>query len=191
MRTVLWFLLVLSGCQSYKPAGWTPSGYRFPDAPSVSILSWNIEHFVDRFDDPYVRNRIENEAKFSDEKLALFASVVKKADADVLVFQEVENQNIVKHVADSLFPELGYRFFASNKSSDWYQNVVIASRLPLGPVTGFGTVHSPVYQQADSSGNPITQSQINTRIVSVCVQANADYSFQLTGVHLKAGRGTL
>jgi len=70
-------------------------------------------------------------------------------------------------------------------------NVVVMSRVPLGIIYGYGSVTTPVKYKDEKTGEEKyeTQSMLNTRMWSVDVLVNDDYSFLLTGVHLKAGRG--
>ena len=190
MRNYLIVLLfVFISCSQPSPKPNIPYGYEFPSGDTFTVMTWNIENFVDRFDSPYINNRTENTAEVSSQKVAGFGEVLRRAAADVIVFQEVESRPFILALIDSLVPEMMYQFSASSESPNWHQNVVVISRFPLGPMLGFGSTHSPVYSDIDSLGNTKTQSMINTRIVTTPVFVRPNYSFLLTGVHLKAGRG--
>ncbi len=169
-----------------------PEDYQPLPSDTFRVMTWNVEHFVDLYDNPYVNNKRENnpDTAFLQEKFQLFAEAVKKADADVLVLQEIEHIQLAKQLSEELFPELNYRFFADAASINWYQNVVVMSRLPLGVMYSYGSVHSPVsYTDEEGKEQYETQSKINTRIWTIEVMARQDYNFYLTGAHLKAGRG--
>lgn len=186
------FLLFLVGvsCSPDRPVKpFLPSDYRFPTDDSFTVMTWNLENLVDGIDSPYINNRLENRAEVNPTKLQLIAQVLKLADADIITFQEVESRPLILMMIDSLLPNMGYQFSASSESPDWHQNVVILSRFPLGPMSGFGATHSLVYSDVDSLGRVKSQSMINTRLVSVPVWVRPNYAFQFTGVHLKAGRG--
>jgi endonuclease/exonuclease/phosphatase family metal-dependent hydrolase len=167
-----------------------PSDYQNPLKDTLSIVTWNVEHFIDAFDNPYIKNGREDESKAEDVKKRVkdFASIIRKLDADVIVLQEFESQPFLERIAKEELEDMNYLFFASAPSPDWYMNVVVMSRVPLGVVYGYGSVYTPVKGSLDKEGRPETQKNINTRMVSVEVIAKPDYSFIVHGLHLKAGR---
>jgi len=157
---------------------------------TVRVLSWNVEHFVDDFDNPYINNRREdNPPDNMPERRKQLAEVVKMADPDIIVFQEFESSTYAKVLADEYFPELGYQLYGGLESDDWYMNVVILSRVPLGTFYSFATSNTPIINQTNDDGTPASQTFINNRMWSVDVLVNDNYDFNLSGVHLKAGRG--
>ena len=176
--------------QSLKRKGITsPVGFNYrPD--KVKILSWNVEHFVDEFDNPYVSNgREDSPVKQMEGKEALLAKAIKKVNADIVVLQEFESSEYIRAIAEKHFPELGYQFYAGNESDGWYMNVVIMSKVPLGTMYSYGSLYTPVPGIMDEDGNEETQTNLNTRMWSIDVFPTEAYEFNLTGVHLKAGRG--
>ena len=150
----------------------------------VRLLSWNLEHFVDHFDDPYVHDPREDAgAAKPDAVLRLMARAIWKMDADVMAFQEIESDRAAKLFLDSYLPDHEYKYFACVPAMDWYQNVVVASRFPLGPMVSFREIEME---------NPIadfTTNMFNNRLLAVEVRPREDYSFYLVNVHLKAGQG--
>lgn len=166
-----------------------PGDYAYPADDTVRVVTWNVEHFVDAYDDPYVQNDREDSGAAMEGRLALFADAVRALDADVLVLQEFESLPFLAALADSLFPDLGYRFFSGTESLTWYQNVVVASRLPLGVVRAYNTVWTPIEGETDDEGRPASQSLVNHRVWMLDVLARPDYTLALVGAHLKAGRG--
>lgn len=167
-----------------------PTGYRYPGHDTVRVVTWNVEHFVDPFDSPYVDAERENQPARSMEsgKIEGFVAAIRTLDADVVVLQEFESEAYLEVLARERFPDLGYRFFAGTESPTWYQNVVVMSRLPLGVLRSYANVTTPVEGIADSLGRPETQSLVNNRMWLVDVLARPDYAFSLAGLHLKAGR---
>lgn len=195
---ILW-----AGCASVAPsADFAPSpdlvraaqallpGYAYPPGDTVRIATFNLEHFIDAFDDPYVDARRESaiDTAAVAEKHRLFADALRSLDADVLSLQEVEGEGLLRTLVDSLVPDLGYRFIASADDGDWYQNVVVLSRLPLGPLTTFADAVTPLPGQLDDAGRPDATDLINHRLFVVDVYARPDYAFTLVAAHLKAGR---
>jgi endonuclease/exonuclease/phosphatase family metal-dependent hydrolase len=164
----------------------TPGWYDAAAYDTVSVLSWNIEHFVDDFDDPYVDHPRENEPEESlSERRQLLADALKEIDADIVVFQEVESAAFVSALAGEFFEELGYELFTSKESNTWYMNVVVMSRIPLGMLHSYANIHT---FRREVDGETELQNFTNNRMLSVEVHVHPEYHFLLTGVHLKAGR---
>lgn len=167
-----------------------PVGYQFPEGETFKVLSWNVEHFVDPYDDPYIRNRREDMPDPDmPQRVQLLVEAIKNADADVVVLQEFESEKYLMSLARDSFPELGYRFFADAASPGWYMNVVLMSRFPLGVLQAYGDIYTPVTGYVDDEGEKQTQVNLNTRMWTMQIFADPSYDFWLTGVHLKAGRG--
>ena len=164
----------------------TPEWYAPANYDTVSVLSWNIEHFVDDFDDPYIDHPRENSPAASlPERRRLLADALKQIDADIVVFQEVESASFVSALAGQYFEELGYRLFTSKESNTWYMNVVVMSRIPLGMLHSYANIHT---FRRETDGQTELQHFTNNRLFSVDVHVHPEYHFLLTGVHLKAGR---
>lgn len=176
--------------QSLKRAGVTaPTDFQY-NPEVLSVLSWNVEHFVDMYDNPYINNSREDNPKESMEgKEALLVKALKAANADVVVLQEFESIAYLKQIADSYLSDMGYEFFAAAESYSWYMNVVIMSKVPLGTVYSYGALYTPVVNYLDEKGKPESQVNLNSRMWSIDILPNEEYEFTLTGVHLKAGRG--
>lgn len=165
-----------------------PVGYTFPTKDTLSVLTWNVEHFVDDFDNPYINNPMENKPKDVNKRIDLLSEMLKKINADVVVLEEFEGRALAMKIAKEKLAGMGYRFFGGTESPDWYMNVVIMSKLPLGVGYSYGSIYTPVVDFKDSLGRIETQNNINTRMISAEVRVKENFSFILTGVHLKAGR---
>ncbi len=167
-----------------------PTWYDASEHDTISVVTWNIEHFVDEYDSPYIdNNRENNPPEDMDVRRELFADAIKSIDADIVVLQEVESTAFMQAFADENFPELNYRYFTGRESNDWYMNVVIMSRIPLGMLYSYANLDSYILDIEDDEGLVQRQNFTNNRMLSVDVLVNPEYSFLLTGLHLKAGRG--
>ncbi|MFT6267950.1 MAG: endonuclease/exonuclease/phosphatase family metal-dependent hydrolase [Alphaproteobacteria bacterium] len=176
--------------QAIYKAGWTaPANYEYTYQDSIKIISWNVEHFVDQHNDPYVNNRREDDAQHMGNKRADLVTALKQANADIVVLQEFESAKLLKEIAETDLADMGYQFFADAPSHTWYMNVVIMSRVPLGVMYNFGNLHTPLVNWLDEDGKSATQSRLNTRTWAIEVYPSEDYSFVLGAAHLKAGRG--
>jgi endonuclease/exonuclease/phosphatase family metal-dependent hydrolase len=175
----------------YKKGIVAPKDYKLNQSETIKILSWNVEHFVDAYDNPYINNQRENNSNNMKGRVNLLVKALREADADIVVLQEFESIQFLKQIANEHLSDMGYAFFADHESINWYMNVVVMSKIPLGITYGYASVNTPVQYKDEDTGEDKyeTQSRINTRLWSVDVLVNDDYSFVLTGVHLKAGRG--
>jgi endonuclease/exonuclease/phosphatase family metal-dependent hydrolase len=168
-----------------------PKDYIDNVGDTLKILSWNVEHFVDSYDNPYTENNREDNSENMQGRVELLVEALRIEDADIVVLQEFEHVQFLKDISNNYLSDMGYTFFADNESPNWYMNVVVMSRVPLGIIYGYGAVTTPIEYIDEETGQEQyeTQSRINTRLWSVDVLVNDNYSFLLTGVHLKAGRG--
>lgn len=165
-----------------------PVGYVFPQKDTLSVLTWNVEHFVDDYDNPYIANKMEDNPKDVAKRIDILANMLRQINADVVVFEEFESRSLAMKIAKEKLSDLGYRFFGANESPDWYMNVVIMSKLPLGITYGYGNVYGNIENFKDSLGRQETQNNVNTRMLTTEIRAKNDFKFYLTGLHLKAGR---
>ena len=167
-----------------------PSGYEYPNQNTFKVMSWNVEHFVDEYDDPFINADREDKPDSSmEEKVSYLVEALKKENSDIVLLQEFESTKFLKQIAKDHLKGMGYKFFASAPSDNWYMNVVIMSKLPLGVLYSYGSATTPVIDYKNEDGLIETQNKINTRMWSLEVFPAKDYNFILTGLHLKAGRG--
>lgn len=168
-------------------AGWVlPGNYTFPARDTLSVVTWNVEHFVDGHDNPYIRNRMEDAADTS--RVAAFVEAVRAMDADLLILQEIESKAFVQHLANTRFPEMGYRYFVGTESGDWYQNVVMLSRFPVGVTADYSQVYTVWEGETDAEGRTMAGRQTNHRVWLAEVLVTPERTMAVAGVHLKAGR---
>lgn len=166
-----------------------PNDYKPFTGDRFRVLVWNVAHFVDEYDDPYIDNPEENESlETSEEKILLFTDVLREADADVVALSEIEKVSFATYLAEREFPDLGYRFISGVESPNWHQNSVVLSRFPLGIQYDFSPTITPV-EGAMQNGREDTQSiNVNTRLWAIDIFPTHDYHFTLFNVHLKAGQ---
>jgi endonuclease/exonuclease/phosphatase family metal-dependent hydrolase len=150
---------------------------------SVKVLSWNLEHFVDPYDDPYVNNDLENGPVLkSDAVLQSLAQSLRTINADIMCFQEVESDRAVKLFLDNYMEGHDYQYFAAVQALDWYQNVVIVSRLPILRIISLRE------RDMTSTIQNRTRRDVNSRLVAAEIAGPGGHNLFVVGVHLKAGR---
>lgn len=188
---LLLFLVGTTACNNIQmlPDGAAfPKDYKDKTGDFLRIMTWNVEHFVDEYNDPYVNHKREDYPEISEEKIQLFKEALTAADADIVVLQEFESAAFLEQFAGKHFPELNYLFFSDSRSSSWYMNVVIMSRVPLGVMHGYGNIYTPaIYTDEEGKNQKETQNKINSRMWSCEVWPTAQSAFIISGLHLKAG----
>ncbi len=168
-----------------------PPDYEYPRDDTVRVATWNLEHFVDRHDNPYGDAGRENRPSDTlERRIDRVAAALKQMDADLVVLQETESEAFLQQIARSRLDDLGYRFATSTESPSWYMNVVLLSRYPLGVVRNYADVVTPVEGQRADNGEPAAQSLTNHRLWMADVRMGPDATWSLVGAHLKAGRDT-
>lgn len=146
------------------------------------VVAWNLEHFVDPYDNPYIDSGQENQGQVKSEAvLEQMALALQQMDADVVALQEVEDDRAVKLFIDTYLPDAGYKYYATLPSITWYQNVVIASRFPIGAITSLREVE--MYNEVLGR----RENKYNSRLLGAEIMVNDNYTFTMWNVHLKAG----
>ena len=186
-------LLVACGPDASPPdptAGMAlPPDYAYPDDDTIRVVTWNLEHFVDAHDNPYIDAGRENQPDASQTaRVRRTARALRRLNADLVVLQEAESEAFLQQMARDHLGDLGYRFATSVESPTWYMNVVLLSRYPLGTVRNYADVVTPIADQRADNGEPAAQSLTNHRLWLADVRVAPDQVWSVAGAHLKAGR---
>ncbi|MDZ7681841.1 MAG: endonuclease/exonuclease/phosphatase family protein [Fodinibius sp.] len=81
--------------QDYSDAAIAPDWYNSKEMDTLSVVTWNVEHFVDSHNNPYIDNDTENSPPSDmEERRRLLAKAIQQLDADILVFQEFESDSV-------------------------------------------------------------------------------------------------
>ena len=113
-------------------------------AREVTVMSYNVENMFDVFDDPYsdddgtdIKSRVE---------IRTIAKAIAAADADIVVFQELENEFLLQGMVDTFLADQGYDYIACQRTnSSRGINLGVISRLPIKSLTShrFKTLTHP------------------------------------------------
>ncbi len=100
----------------------------------LKVATYNIENLFDVFDDPYTpdeRTRVKPR-----EQLEQVAAMIRKLDADIIAFQEIENEHVLKAFITEMLGDMNYKYVACGSTNDGrgIRNA-IASRLPIRSIT--------------------------------------------------------
>jgi len=100
------------------------------EAEELTVMSYNVENMFDVFDDPYTDDD-GTDVKRRDEITAI-AKAIAHADADIIVFQELENEHLLQGMVDTFLSDQGYDYVACQRTnSSRGINLGVISRLPI------------------------------------------------------------
>ncbi len=100
----------------------------------VKVAAYNVEWFLDVFDDPYTKD--EQHPVKPRKEIEQIAAAIRKVNPDVISFEEVENEHVLRSMASQFLMDLNYKYFCVlPTNSDRGQNVGVMSRIPILSVT--------------------------------------------------------
>ncbi|MGC4114054.1 MAG: endonuclease/exonuclease/phosphatase family protein [Myxococcales bacterium] len=98
-----------------------------PPTPNLRVMTWNTENFFDDQDDPAKEDTVVSTEEM-EAKVAALAKVIGAQSPDVVALQEVENETVLRKLADAT----GLPNIALVRSYDFRGiNVAVATRLPI------------------------------------------------------------
>ena len=101
-------------------------------AKPVTVMSYNVENMLDVFDDPYTADE-GTDVKRRDE-----IKTIAKANADIIVFQELENEHLLQGMVATFLPEAGYHYIACQRTNSKRGiNLGVISRYPIKRLTSY------------------------------------------------------
>lgn len=113
-------------------------------AKPVTVMSYNVENMFDVFDDPYTDDDGTDIKRRAE--IAAIAKAIAASDADVIVFQELENEHLLQGIVDTFLADKGYDYVACQRTnSSRGINLGVISRLPIKSLTShrFKTLKHP------------------------------------------------
>jgi len=106
------------------------------DTDGLRIASYNIENAFDVFDDPYTKDE-GTDVKLRWE-VEMIADVLRALDADIVGFQEIENEAVLQAMVDEYLPGMGYEYVAVPLTNDARGiKLGMISRLPILSITSY------------------------------------------------------
>ncbi len=107
------------------------------DANIVSIVNWNLQTFFDantvgtEYNDFRGSKSHWSEEKYT-ERLETLCAFIKKSQADIYIFQEIENSAILQDIFNGLSGfQKKYTYSCFSKSSDEALGIAVFSHLPI------------------------------------------------------------
>lgn len=103
---------------------------------TVTVAAYNIENLFDVFDDPYTAD--EGTKVKPREQLEQVATMIRKLNADVIAFEEIENENVLKAFITEMLGDMNYKYVAAATTNDGRGiRTAIASRLPIQSIVSY------------------------------------------------------
>lgn len=151
-------------------------------AQTVSVGCYNVQNFFDVFDDPYTNDEGSRVKSRSD--IESLARAVRKLDADVVVFQELENGHVLRAMVDAFLSDAGYRHVvAQPTNSPRGINLGVISRLPITELRSYRT------QTLTHPKAPRRTWRFARDLMRVTVDVGGSRTIDVFNVHLKSNRG--
>ncbi len=188
-KGLLVFLFLFPACRQTGPEPdrfeYPATGFFVPEPPpqfraeGIRIATFNTFFLFDGYGD-------EGQADFphkgnpeaARQHRARIAQVLRMLQADVVVLQEVEHEEVLRRLVDEDLPELGYRvYFVQGHDTFTGQDVAVLSRLPVEKI-GRTEERVPVEGSSDTYG---VSKNIWVRMYL------GDLPVTLIGIHFLAG----
>ncbi len=139
------------------------TSYKDDRAFFVNVVSWNLQTFFDGADDGIEYSQYTGNAwsqtKYQ-SRLVTLCDFIRETDADIYVFQEIENSAILQDIANELVGmravKKGYEYSCFAKEEGDALGVAILSRFPLEDIT----VHQINYKTSLNFNNNYPNERI-------------------------------
>ena len=148
------------------------------DDNRIKIAAYNVEFFLDVFDDPYTHD--EGHPPKPRKDIELVCKAVREVNPDVITFEEVENDGVMREAVKEFLPDMGYEYIAADQTnSDRGQNLGVISRKPIVSMTShrFLPLHLEGQEQTWHFARDLWK---------VVIQATPTQTVTLFVVHLKS-----
>ena len=162
---------------------WPAAAQLAPERPvapkTVTVAAYNVENFFDVWDNPYTDD--EGTPVKSRDDVRNLARAIKALDADVLVVQELEHEQLLTALVEEFLPDAGYDYLAASPGNDG-RGIVLGclSRYPITQVT------SHRLQRFTHPDHPETVYRFSRDLLRFTIDVGIDRPLQVYNVHLKS-----
>ncbi len=172
-------ITVLSDESQAKVAPYAPPAFKELSS-TITIATYNVLNLFDPVDDPY-HDDASTPTK-PREQLELVARQIRRANADIIAFQEVENRWYLKRFVDVFLADMGYRYFVHFEGNDLRGiDVCLVSRVPVGPVTSHRHLK---FKSPDGK-----ERRMSRDVLAVTLWPSKGEPFEVWVLHLKSNFG--
>ncbi len=149
-------------------------------ADQLVIATYNVLNLFDEIDDPYHED--EGTAAKPREQLEQVAAGIRKLNADVIAFQEVESRGYLQLFVNSFLGDMGYSEIVHYDGNDKRGiDACLVSRIPVGPVRSL--------RHMKFTGADGTQRGMSRDLLQVTLLPPGKKPFEVWLVHLKSNHG--
>jgi endonuclease/exonuclease/phosphatase family metal-dependent hydrolase len=178
VRALFLLTALLLSCSRAPPPA--PDAGGPPPPRAFSLATWNVENFFDTTDDPG-SDTVLTPTQYQAKRQAL-GQALRSLDADVLVFQEVENERVLADLVAQELPGAGYGLPVVLPGNDGRLiNIGFLSKFPVVSATS----HRDDVFTSPSSGQ-------SYRFTRDCLEVDLDvggYRWIVLGVHFISQSG--
>ena len=148
----------------------------------VTVMTYNVNNMYDVFDDPYTED--EGTPVKPRAQVELIASLIAKLSPDVVAFEELENEGILKAMVHEMLPDAGYQYVAAMPTNSGRGgNLGLISRLPIVSLTSHRFTNLTLENDPQKRTWRFARDLLRARI-----QVTADQTLDLYIVHFKSRR---
>lgn len=148
---------------------------------TLTVGSYNVENFFDVFDDPYAQD--ESVKVKPRQEIVALAKAIKKLDADVVLFQELENEFLLQAMIDEFLPNAGYRYVAAQRTNSGRGiNLGVISRVPILQLRSYR------FQTLTNPAAPGREWRFARDVMRVTLDVGLDRPVEAFSIHLKSNR---
>ncbi len=120
-----------------------------PTHDRLTVATYNVQNMLDAFDDPYLLD--EELGPKPRAKIQQIARVLRRIDADVIALQEIENEGLLRQVANNFLNDMGYRYVVVQPTNSRYGlNLGLMSRRPVLSIASHRMWDLPLPDQRQS-----------------------------------------
>ena len=110
---------------------------RAAELDGLRLVSWNLENWFDKYDDPYRRDEVTKPAYVNEARQQRCAAVLRELNGDIVALQEVENRFVLQQFVDTHLADMGYRVVLIEGNDSRGIDCALLSKLPIDAVTSY------------------------------------------------------
>lgn len=148
----------------------------------ITIATYNVKNFFDVFDNPYTED--ETTPVKARSGVLLLADAITAMDADIVTFQELENEPLLEAFVAEFLPDMGYDHVAATPTNDRRGITLgIISRLPIDRITSYR------FRRLHVAGDNRTW-RFARNLVQITIRIDPKTTLDLFAAHLKSKRNS-
>ncbi len=153
-----------------------------PVAPdTLTVGAYNLQNVFDVWDNPYTKD--ETTKVKSRDDVRHLARAIKALDADVLVVQELEHEQLLTALVEEFLPDAGYDYIAAVPGND--PRGILLGCLSRYPITQITSHRLQWFTHPDAPDEP---HRFARDLLRFTLDVGLDRPLHVYNVHLKSNR---